>query len=124
LESCPMRAIIKELRQKSAWSWAGWRIAWKTESALRGWAVMHGVSVLAAFVLPLSAGEVAVIVMGGTLVLVVELLNTAIERVVDYISLDRHPLAGEAKDIASCAVSLAGVAVGLAWVVILMGLLG
>ena len=83
---------------------------------------MHGISVLAALILPLSTVEVAIIVMGGTFVLVIELLNTAIERVVDYISLEQHPLAGEAKDIGSCAASLAGIAVGLAWIVILVGL--
>jgi len=117
-----MRATLKELRQKSAWSWAGWRVAWKSETALRAWALMHGISVLAALILPLSTVELAIIVMGGTFVLVIELLNTAIERVVDYISLERHPLAGEAKDIGSCAASLAGIAVGLAWIVILVGL--
>ena len=83
----------------------------------------HTASVVCALLLPLSAAEVAVIVMGGTFVLVVELLNTAVERVVDYISMEKHPLAGEAKDIASCAVSLAGMAVGLAWTVILAGLI-
>jgi len=116
-----MRATLKELLQKSAWSWAGWTVAWKSESALRGWAVLHAISVLAALILPLSTVELAIIVMGGTFVLVVELLNSAIERVVDYISLEHHPLAGEAKDIGSCAASLAGIAVGLAWVVILVG---
>lgn len=117
-----MRAVISLLLQKCIWSWAGWKVAWATESALRMWALAHVVSVALALVLPLSAAEVAMIVMGGTFVLVVELLNSAIERVVDDISLERRPLAGQAKDIGSCAASLAGIAVGLAWVVILVGL--
>lgn len=117
-----MRETVTLIIRKAGWSWAGWKVAWATESALRMWAVAHGLSVALALALPLSAVEVAVIAMGGTFVLVVELLNSALERVVDYISLDQHPLAGEAKDIGSCAASLAGIAVGLAWVVILVGL--
>lgn len=110
------------MKQKAEWSWAGWKAAWASEQAVRLWVCAHALSVIFAIVLPLSAAEVAVIVLGGTFVVVVELLNSAIERVVDYISLERHPLAGEAKDIGSCAASLAGIGVGLAWCVILVGL--
>jgi diacylglycerol kinase (ATP) len=52
------------------------------------------------------------------LVVLVEFVNSAIETAVDRISLERHPLAGRAKDLASAAVLLAVLMSGLCWVVI------
>ena len=49
--------------------------------------------------------------------------NTAIERVVDDISGDKRELAKQAKDTASAAVALSAIAVGLAWVIIIHGIL-
>jgi diacylglycerol kinase (EC 2.7.1.107) len=55
------------------------------------------------------------------LVLIVELLNSAIEATVDRISLDSHPLAKRAKDIGSAAVLLALLNVPLVWACVLIG---
>jgi diacylglycerol kinase (ATP) len=55
------------------------------------------------------------------LVLIVELLNSAIEATVDRISLDRHPLAKRAKDIGSAAVLLALLNVLVVWACVLIG---
>jgi diacylglycerol kinase (ATP) len=55
------------------------------------------------------------------LVLIVELLNSAIESCVDYISLERHPLAKRAKDMGSAAVLFAMFIVGLLWAAVLLG---
>ena len=52
--------------------------------------------------------------------LAAELLNTAIEAIVDLASPERHPLAGKAKDCGSAAVALSAVGAGLAWAVILI----
>jgi diacylglycerol kinase (ATP) len=54
----------------------------------------------------LSMLETLFIIVLGVLVLIVEILNSAIEAVVDRISLERHPLAGRAKDLGSAAVFL------------------
>ena len=54
------------------------------------------------------------------LVLAAEAFNTAIEYTVDYISTERHPLAGRAKDAASAGVFLTAIAGGVAWVVVLV----
>ena len=51
--------------------------------------------------------------------LIVELVNSAIEAIVDRISLERHPLAGRAKDIGSAAVAVAIVNVVVVWAVVL-----
>lgn len=63
-------------------------------------------------------GERALILALGVLVLAAEAFNTAIERAIDYISEDQHPLAGQAKDAGSAGVFLTSIAAGLAWVVI------
>ena len=55
------------------------------------------------------------------LVLIVELLNSAIEATVDRVSLDRHHLSKRAKDIGSAAVLLALINVILVWVCVLLG---
>jgi hypothetical protein len=57
----------------------------------------------------------------GVLVLAVELLNNGLERVVDLVSLEQSELARQAKDAGSAGVAVAGVAVGVAWVVVLLG---
>ncbi|MBT8460456.1 MAG: diacylglycerol kinase, partial [Boseongicola sp.] len=46
--------------------------------------------------------------------------NTAVEYTVDYISTERHPLAGRAKDAASAGVFLTAIAAGVAWAVVLI----
>ena len=68
--------------------------------------------------LPLSAAETAIIIMGGIMVLAAECMNTAIERVVDDIGMERRDLAKQAKD-AGRAVAVTAISVGAAWTTIL-----
>jgi diacylglycerol kinase (ATP) len=65
--------------------------------------------------------ERAMLVAPVLLVLIVELLNSAIEATVDRIGLERHELAGLAKDIGSAAVLMSFVLVGVVWVLVLSG---
>ena len=104
------------------WSWAGWRAAWATEKTLRQWTLANALSATAALLLPLSAGERALILALGLLVLAAELMNTAVETVVNQLSPDWHPLAGKAKDCGSAAVALTALAAGVAWVCLVWGL--
>jgi len=62
-----------------------------------------------------------IILMGGVLILAAELLNTGIERVVDIADSTRSDQARDAKDMASAGVALSAIAVGVAWVVVLVG---
>ena len=57
------------------------------------------------------------------MIIAMECMNTAIERVVDDISEDKRDLAKQAKDTASAAVAISAIAVGLAWIVIIFGIL-
>ena len=75
---------------------------------------------------PLSVGAVrqfsgGLILALGLLVLAAELINTAIEEVVDHILPQPHPAAKKAKDCGSACVALAALAGGVAWAVILIG---
>jgi diacylglycerol kinase (ATP) len=115
-------AEFRRLGNTSLWSWMGWRAAWATQKSLRQWTLANVASGALALALPLEPGERALIIALGILVLAAELVNTAIESVVDYISTDRHPLAGRAKDCGSAAVALTAIAVGAAWAVLLWGL--
>ncbi len=113
---------LRRLRNTAKWSWNGWAAAWAGEKSLRQWTIANLISAALAFALPLSPGERALILALGVMVLVAELVNTAIETIVDYISQARHPLAGRAKDCGSAAVAVTAIAAGIAWAVLLWGL--
>ncbi|GKY86883.1 diacylglycerol kinase [Sinisalibacter aestuarii] len=117
-----MKAARREWRRfvnRCVWSLAGWRDTWAHEPSLRFWTSIVALSTLAALLLPLGFSERAVILPLGLLVLAAELMNTAVERAVDYISTEEHPLARRAKDAGSAAVALTAIAGGVAWGVIL-----
>jgi diacylglycerol kinase (ATP) len=113
---------VERIRMRAVWSWEGFVHVLRTEGSLHQWIWLNVGSAVLAFVLPLSAGERALILMGGIMVLAAECMNTAIERVVDDIGEGRRPRAKQAKDAGSAAVAVTGVAVGVAWVCILVGL--
>lgn len=69
------------------------------------------------------AGVFALRVAGGLLVLAVGCTNAAIERVVDDISTVRRAAARQAKDCAPAAVAIPGLAVGVAWVCVIAGVI-
>lgn len=116
-----IRAEVHRFANTCKWSLAGWRAAWASEKSLRQWTLANVLSAALAMTLDLSPGERALILALGLLVLAAELANTAIEEVVDYISTDRDPRAGKAKDCGSAAVAVTALAAGLAWVVVLIG---
>lgn len=103
------------------WSLHGWQAAWGREKSLRQWALVNLASAALALGLDLTAGERALILGLGLLLLAAELMNTAIEEVVDYISTEIDPRAKRAKDCGSAAVALTALAGGVAWLVILVG---
>lgn len=79
--------------------------------------------VLVALFLPVSGLEKIALIAVLMLVLIVELLNSAIEAVVDRVSLDNNPLSKNAKDFGSAAVMLALLLAVATWAVIALPLL-
>ncbi len=110
---------LRRFRNTVIWSWCGWRAAWASQKSLRQWTVANALSASLAFLLPLTAGERALILALGILVLAAELFNTAIETAINYISEARHPRAAMAKDCGSAGVALTAIAAAVAWICLL-----
>lgn len=103
------------------YSMAGLRAAFAGEQAFRQEALLAAVLIPLAFWLPVSGIGRAAMIASVLLVLIVELLNSAIEAVVDRVSLDRHHLSKRAKDIGSAAVLLSLLDVVVVWSCVLIG---
>lgn len=103
------------------YSMAGLKAAFAHEDAFRQEALLAAVLIPVALFLPASGVGKALMVGSILLVLVVELLNSAVEAAVDRISLDRHRLAKRAKDIGSAAVFVSLVNVPATWLLVLLG---
>ena len=115
--------IVRHTKQRAIWSWEGFLHVLVTEKSVYQWVVANVISIIAAMALPISTAERSLLIMGGILILAMECMNTAVERVVDDISGDKRDLAKQAKDTASAAVALSAVAVGLAWIIIIIDIL-
>ncbi len=100
------------------YSVAGLRHAASGEAAFQQELVVVLVLSPVALSLPLAGLERALLILSMLFVLLVELLNSAIEATVDRISAERHPLAGQAKDLGSAAVFVALLMSAIAWLVI------
>ncbi|MEO0319091.1 MAG: hypothetical protein RL404_2768 [Pseudomonadota bacterium] len=101
----------------------GFRAAWKYEHAFRQELMIAVPGIVIALLLPVSALERLMLVGVLLLVLIIELLNSAIEAVVDRVSLDRNPLSKNAKDLGSAAVMLSFTFALVTWGVIVLPLL-
>ena len=101
------------------YSWQGFRYAWREEAAFRQEFCLAVVVVPAGLYLGRSGVERALLVWPMLQILLVELLNSAVEAVVDRSGFERHPLAGMAKDMGSAAVLLSFGMLGTVWLLIL-----
>ena len=104
-------------RITAAWrnSRAGLRDIWTNEEAFRIEAVMWIVSVPLAFVVGQTLFQAALLIAAGLFLLLIEVLNSAIEAVVDRIGPERHELSRMAKDLGSLAVLIATLMLALLW---------
>ena len=106
------------------YSFAGLASAFRTESAFRLEVGGAAVLVVVAVALPASLVQTALLLGAVLLVLVVELLNSAVEATVDRISLDDHELARKAKDLGSAAVFVSLVNCAVVWGLVLHEIFG
>lgn len=95
---------LKRLWNAFGYSLDGFRAAYKHEDAFRQEVLLAAVLIPLALWLPVNPLAKALMIASVLLVVIVELLNSAIEATVDRISLDNHDLAKRAKDIGSAAV--------------------
>lgn len=119
----PFKGKTGLTRLVNAWRYsaAGLGAALRHEDAFRQEAILAAILIPAAFFVPTSALGKALLIGSILFVMIVELINSAIEATVDRISLERHPLAKRAKDIGSAAVLLAIANAITVWGLILFG---
>ena len=123
IEESPFKGKSGLRRVVSAfhYSLAGLRAAIVGEHAFRQEALLAAVLIPLTWWLPVDGVGRALMIASVVLVLIVELVNSAIEAVVDRVSLDRHHLSKRAKDIGSAAVLLALLNVAAVWSCVLGG---
>jgi diacylglycerol kinase (ATP) len=102
-------------------SWKGFKGAFRFEAAFRQEVALAVVLLPLGLWLGKTGVEKALLLASVLLVLIVELLNTGIETVVDRIGLERHELSGLAKDVGSTAVLLSFALLGVVWGFVLFG---
>lgn len=111
---------LRRLCSAFGYSLAGFRAAYKHEDAFRQEALLAVILIPLAIWLHVSLIDRALMIGSVLLVIIVELLNSAIEATVDRISLDSHDLAKRAKDIGSAAVLVSLVNAVVIWGLVLM----
>lgn len=112
---------FKRILNACFFSAAGFKAVWTHEEAFRQEVLLFAVTTPLGVWLGQTPIEKLLLVGSMVLVLLVELLNSAIEATVDRVGLERHELSGRAKDIGSAAVMLSLVWAAITWIYILTG---
>ncbi len=110
---------IARILKAFTYSWQGLKGAFQSESAFRQDLIVFILGTLISFFLPVSNLERALMLFSLIFILLMELVNTAIEVTVDRISPKYHPLSGRAKDIGSALVLIAFINAIMVWLLIL-----
>jgi len=110
---------LRHLWNALGYSLAGFRAAYKHEDAFRQEVHLAIILIPLALWLPATHIGKALMIASVLLVIITELLNSAIEAVVDRVSLDHHDLAKRAKDIGSAAVMVSMINVAITWGLVL-----
>lgn len=111
---------LQRLLNAARYSIAGFAAAARHEDAFRQELMLAAVLVPLGLWLGQTGVERALLIGSVMLVLIVELLNSAVEATVDRVSLDDHNLAKRAKDLGSAAVMLSLVIVAVVWLLVLL----
>jgi diacylglycerol kinase (ATP) len=111
----PGRTGLSRILYAAVYSWQGIVAACKHESAFRQELILAVLMIPAAFWLGRGIHEYILLVGSVLLVLIVELLNSGIEAIVDRVGHELHELSGRAKDMGSAAVLISLLLVALVW---------
>jgi len=110
---------ITRIINAAGYSWLGLKATWQNEAAFRQELLLCLLLLPAAVYLGETVADIAILIASLLFILVVELINSAIEAVVDRFGDEIHPLSGRAKDMGSATVLLAFVIAGLVWLAVL-----
>ncbi len=116
----PGKTGIRRIIAATGYSLKGLQAAWKEEAAFRQEVLLALVATVVATVLPVSSLERVMMIFAVVLVVIVELLNSAIEAVVDRFGGEMHELSGRAKDVGSAAVFVTLCLAAFVWLAILV----
>ncbi|MEG0487055.1 MAG: diacylglycerol kinase [Acinetobacter sp.] len=111
---------LKRIFNATGYSLAGFKAAFQNEAAFRQIILLNVILIPITFFLDLSAVEQALMIGVCLLAIIVELFNSALEAVVDRISLERHPLSKNAKDMGSAAQFVTLAIITVTWALILI----
>ncbi|AKL14062.1 TPA: diacylglycerol kinase [Kluyvera intermedia] len=112
---------ITRIIKAAGYSWKGVRAAWINEAAFRQEGVAVIIAIIIASFVDVDAITRVLLIGSVVLVMIVEILNSAIEAVVDRIGSEFHELSGRAKDMGSAAVLMAILLALFTWVSLLWG---
>lgn len=123
MEKSPFKGTkgFKRIVSATGYSMAGLKTAFVNEAAFRSLLCLSIVLIPIALWLPVAPVEKAVMILVCLLSLIIELFNSAIEAVVDRISLERHELSKNAKDLGSAAQFIGLWSIFIVWAIILIG---
>jgi diacylglycerol kinase (ATP) len=111
----PGNTGIRRIARATVYSVQGFAHAWRYEAAFRQEAALTALLIPAAFWFGRTALETSLLIASCLVVLIVELLNSAIEAVVDRFGDELHVYSGRAKDLGSAAVFLSFVFLAVVW---------
>ena len=112
--------LIGHIKNAFIYTFAGLKAAWENELAFRGEVVVVMIMSPLGLWLGRSAVEQALLIASLLLILLAELVNSALEAVVDRIGPERHELSKRAKDMGSAAAFISMVTAALVWIIIVV----
>ncbi|OBU13860.1 diacylglycerol kinase [Photobacterium aquimaris] len=106
---------LKRIINATGYSIQGLKAAWINEAAFRQESILLVIMTIVSFFMPVTKVERLMMISSLFIVVIAELINSAIEAVVDRIGPEHHQLSGRAKDIGSAAVFVALALVVITW---------
>jgi len=111
---------MKRIFNAFGYSVDGFKAAFINEAAFRQIIIINLILIPISFFLDVTKAEHVLLILVCLFAMIVELFNSAIEAVVDRISLERHPLAKNAKDMGSAAQFVALSMIAMTWIIIVL----
>lgn len=111
---------LTRILNSTRYSMQGLKAAFVNEAAFRQLLLINVILIPLAFWVDVTRAERAILLLAPLLSLAIELLNSAIENIVDRVSMDLHPLSKQAKDMGSAAQFVGLVIIAVCWGVILL----
>ncbi|EEY77163.1 diacylglycerol kinase [Acinetobacter calcoaceticus RUH2202] len=112
---------LKRILNATGYSISGFKAAYKNEAAFRQIVLINLILIPVSFFLDVTRSEHVLMIIVCLFAMIVELFNSAIEAVVDRVSLEKHQLSKNAKDMGSAAQFVALSIIAITWLFILLG---